>query len=377
MKVAIEGFYGHGNLGDEAILSAFLKAFGHARRSQTVVFTTAPRRVRADHHVRAIHSRRSSHWRRGLEIFSSSVFLLGGGGLLKDYGESPDSLAGWLGNLTLAQRLKRSTALACVGVENIRFEDTRNRLRDVLEGVDDLTVRDGASLEILRDIGIQREIHVAADPALLLAETVETRRLDSRRPLQVMVSVRHWFSKGAFVEDEVRFARALESLASALRSVVNSRNAEVVLVPLRTARHDNDVAIADRVASMMACPERTRVLRDTPAVSTFIDMIDGCDLLVGMRLHSLILAATRGVPMVGLSYMPKVSRFMDSIGQTRFCMSLETVSPEQLIELMDVSITDYVGRSQAILEAVEVRRKTVEDALSRWRRLAGVSPNSS
>ena len=37
------------------------------------------------------------------------------------------------------------------------------------------------------------------------------------------------------------------------------------------------------------------------------------DVLVGVRLHSLIYAAVMGVPMIGVSYDPKVDSFLASI----------------------------------------------------------------
>ncbi|WP_405031148.1 polysaccharide pyruvyl transferase family protein [Paenibacillus hexagrammi] len=42
--------------------------------------------------------------------------------------------------------------------------------------------------------------------------------------------------------------------------------------------------------------------------------VAGCDLLIGMRLHSLIYAASQYVPMVGISYDPKIDQFLHRLG---------------------------------------------------------------
>jgi polysaccharide pyruvyl transferase WcaK-like protein len=38
-----------------------------------------------------------------------------------------------------------------------------------------------------------------------------------------------------------------------------------------------------------------------------------CDVLIGMRLHSLIYAAGRRVPLIGISYDPKIDHFLKRI----------------------------------------------------------------
>jgi len=42
------------------------------------------------------------------------------------------------------------------------------------------------------------------------------------------------------------------------------------------------------------------------------------DVLVGIRLHSLIYAAVMDVPMIGISYDPKVGSFLASIHQPTY-----------------------------------------------------------
>ncbi len=43
-------------------------------------------------------------------------------------------------------------------------------------------------------------------------------------------------------------------------------------------------------------------------------LIAGCDLLIGMRLHALVFAALAGVPLVAISYDPKVEGVMEQLG---------------------------------------------------------------
>ncbi|CAH1193126.1 hypothetical protein PAECIP111893_00389 [Paenibacillus plantiphilus] len=44
--------------------------------------------------------------------------------------------------------------------------------------------------------------------------------------------------------------------------------------------------------------------------------VSRCDALFGMRLHALIYAANQSVPMLGLSYDPKIDQFLNRLGLT-------------------------------------------------------------
>ncbi len=366
MKVVIEGFYGHGNLGDEAILEALLGALRARASVQPLVFTMRPGEVRRQGGLSALHSRRTSMARRAGAILGARLFLLGGGGLLKDYGIDSSSLRGWLANLRLARRLGRPTALACVGVESIRFPESRRQLARGLQGVDDLTVRDCCSRDLLTEIGVGSEIHVAGDLALLLGDEDIPARKAPADPPRIMVCMRHWYSKGHFVEAEGAFEAVLQAVARTADEAIRNRGATLLFVPLRVTAGDDDVSVCRRVIDKMRHSDAARLLTEAPSAREFLEILDHCDMVIGMRLHSLILAAVRGVPMIGLSYLPKVHGFMTDLGEQHFCVPLESLSHEELGMLVGETFGSYASRSTSIVRAVVAHRSRVRAAVDRW-----------
>ena len=76
--------------------------------------------------------------------------------------------------------------------------------------------------------------------------------------------------------------------------------------------------------------------------------IIGCmDVLVGVRLHSLIYAAVMGVPMIGISYDPKVDSFLSSIQQPTLC-SVEEFS----LEKFQAAFRETMARREEIQQTV-------------------------
>jgi polysaccharide pyruvyl transferase WcaK-like protein len=60
-------------------------------------------------------------------------------------------------------------------------------------------------------------------------------------------------------------------------------------------------------------------------------VIKKLEIIIAMRLHSLIYAATQGIPMVGIAYDPKIVGFLKSIDMEYMC-SVENMDYNQLIK---------------------------------------------
>ena len=55
----------------------------------------------------------------------------------------------------------------------------------------------------------------------------------------------------------------------------------------------------------------------------FLALIARADIVFSMRLHGLICALAVGIPLLALSYDPKVESFMEQAGLEDYCMSYD------------------------------------------------------
>jgi len=364
IKIVIHGFYGQGNLGDEAILKALLQEFSKFSDIKVVVFSSNPKQVSKMHGVRSVHSqRRSSLLRRIWEIKTSNLFILGGGGLLKDYGHDSSSLKTWLRLLNLANKLNIKTVLCAIGVENIRYDESRKLLKDALDKVDLITVRDRNSKDILIDIGVKNEVKIVTDPVVLLANINTSKIKDIVMVPQIIICVRHWFDKGFYIEKSEINENFILSLSIAADFLVEQYNANIEFIPLRTTSYDDDRIVAKQVVSYMSHKDRTHIHSRVPAVNDFIEIAKQSSLVIGMRLHSLILGTTIGVPVIGLVYMPKVRGYMDSIGQSEYSLDLETITDEKLIYLIENIFKNYDVHSNEIVSEISKLQMVARESI--------------
>ena len=68
-----------------------------------------------------------------------------------------------------------------------------------------------------------------------------------------------------------------------------------------------------------------------------VALMERMQCVIAMRLHALIFAAGRGVPLVGTVYDPKVSGFLRYLGQKHF-EDLADVTEASLCTLLDQAL---------------------------------------
>jgi polysaccharide pyruvyl transferase CsaB len=363
--IGIHGFYGMQNLGDEALLHVFLQEVRKALPDYApVVYSMRPDRIRRDYGVSSVwtHPGRKRWILQQWSLWRNRLFILGGGGILHDYGPDSSGIRTWLSLLSRSLQLGRKTALFFIGVDTIRHEESRQLIADTIPQVDFISVRDQRSAEFLRDIGVTQPIHQAIDPAILLVQPRQRRRCGGT-PLRVAVCLRHWFKSSMETEDKVLFPIILDELGASLNRLIEHYNAEIVFYPMRDIHYDDDCIINREVCDRLERPDCARCIDTPPSIPDFIDALDEVDLMIGMRLHALILASAKGIPVIALEYMPKVSEYMQSIGQGAYILPMDSSIGERLNNNIDSILEDYNTVSCGLVDSLSKKQVSVRRVL--------------
>jgi polysaccharide pyruvyl transferase WcaK-like protein len=181
----------------------------------------------------------------------------------------------------------------------------------VLAQMDDVVVRDEESRLVLEEVGLERDVTVTADPALLLEPEPFTDRMMREEGVPTGTRL-----VGMSVREPGRAAEKLDQdhynalLANVADFLVRRLDAHVVFMPMER----QDVRHAHAVLSHMTAPERGRILNSTYSPGQVLGFMRHLDLAVGMRLHFLIFAAMSGLPVLPLPYAGKVFDFARRIG---------------------------------------------------------------
>jgi len=320
-EIVISGYYGFGNAGDEAMLTAMIEALTDVDPAVRItVLSGCPADTRRRHGVASVFRLNYPEIIRTLR--KSDLLISGGGSLLQDV-TSDRSLYYYLSIMMLAKKLGKPVMLYAQGIGPVRGSLAKGAMRYIGNMVDLITVRDEGSRNELQALGVDvPPIHVTADPVLALHKIdkgigraiLRNHGLEGNAPL-IGVSVREW-------KDWAYYKTAVGEAADRL---VAECGARLVFLPMQWP-DDNEVA--RRIVARMRQP--AALLEAEYTTGELLSLVGNLDMLIGIRLHALIFAAVMQVPLIGISYDPKIDRFLETLGETAVG-TLQTVTADGLL----------------------------------------------
>lgn len=296
-KAAILGYYGFRNLGDEAVLAGIhhmLSSGGVVGVNDLTVLSANPTWTMKRHPgVSAI----SRYGLRNLrtQLKGIDTFILGGGSLLQDATSLRSVFWYFLAGL-LAGSAARQTMWWAQGIGPLSHPVARQLTGMLARKAAILTVRDDASKALLASCSNGLKIDVCADPAFSLGTLIQQPR-DNKAG--ICYSLRSW--KGTSLQFPTADVNGAWHLPMHLPEDIQGTPGEFDW---------------DKVGSS-PFPSVLNAIAESRAV-------------VSVRLHSLILGASVGRPVLAISYDPKVDALSSQL-QTR-CIPFADASPNRILD---------------------------------------------
>lgn len=351
LRIVVSGYYGCGNLGDEAVLAGILLSFRLRFPAQPVEFTVLsanPEDTVRLHGVRALPRMSPSALRHALR--RCHLFISGGGSLFQD-ATSLRSLLYYAAIAHYACRLGRPVMLYAQGIGPLRRGISRRIVRGVANRAAVVTVRDEASRTLLREIGVERPVEVTADPAFVLP-------IEDADPLMWEFGL----EEGNLLGFALRPWRAQRLPISGLVRMIETASlrssGRAVLLPLQ---HPDDLELAERIAAASTVP--AVVIRRRLAPREGVALVARMQALAAMRLHALIFGAMGGVPSLALAYDPKVEAMAQRLGQSGRCIPLHAFDADAAGRLLAEAAGQHEDLRRALLDrSAELAREAVRNA---------------
>jgi len=357
-KVVLSGYYGFNNIGDEAVLASIIQSLQKEIPDISItVLSNEPMKTEKQYGVKAVN-----RWRLEQIIAvlkDCDLFISGGGSLLQDV-TGNKSILYYLALIYLARMLKKPVMIYAQGIGPVKKPWARKLMGRILNKVDLITVRDEISREDLTAAGVTRPpLVVTVDPVMAWEEPRGRKLPESLQSLNwdeekfIGISLRHWQGLNT------------TELAELCDHLVRQKF-QVIFLPFH---FPGDISVCRDVAKLMK--EESYLVKDNLSAAEMMDVVGKMHLVIGMRLHALIMAGAQGVPFVSISYDPKVERYAKLMDQIAAC-SVETMSCSDLKKSVEQILCDYSLIKESLQKKAEdCRIKAQETA-----KLAGILINN-
>ena len=380
MKILIIGWFGAGNIGDEAILLSEL----HAMRERI---------SDAEFHILSFDPERTQRLVSGLQqvvkiigVGSKHKFLrtdfrglwhslttvdmvvIGGGGIFQDiYNHYPIPFFTLM--VVLSKLLSKRVVIHSVGIGPIRTWIGKRLTRFASNLADSVTVRDHESKYMLASIGVNKDIGISSDPVFLL-EPVKSEKV---KGLLASNDLTSGLKIGVCIQDLLSWSNENKmALAEVLDRIISENGAKVVFIPFGSYRDgwfskDSsdtvDLSSARRLAAMMN--ERAIIIAEELDPQELLSFIGELDIIISMRLHGIIMGISQSIPVIGLTYKQetKITNLMKWIGQGENLFFVDELNRENILNHIEAILSHKEHLKLSLRKKKSVLAKRAEIAI--------------
>lgn len=351
-KFVLSNSYGTPNAGDEAILLAMVNNIkNNFSKCSIIILSYYPTETAKKYKTEAVQSGIFRGLYKTIKaIAQADVLIVGGGGIIQD-DSSTVNLIFHLSRILIAKIFRVKVMCYAVGV-SVNTKIGKLLCRFVLNKVNLITVRDDNSAKCLQDVGINKpQVVITGDPAIALVscsqeradEILDQAKISQSQGPSIAVCLRPWFfPKHSWVpvkyilkfdiykkKDKGFFKRFFETIAYTLDKLIKDLDAQIIFVPFWL---EQDFKIARLVADKMRNKQSIRIISRKYTSQETLGIINRMDLVLGMRLHSLIFAVISEIPFIGINYLGKVRGFAKTIGQEDYVLEISEVKGDCLLK---------------------------------------------
>ncbi len=370
MKIVVCGSFGAKNLGDEMILEGLLTSLRSVepkslptgrpclpagRQAEITVLSGNPKAT-LERYGEKFGIKTAKKFAAGIKSFALSGpatskivkecdwFILGGGGLFGSLTFRANLI--WAVQALMAYRLKKPVIMYGQSISPIRWKIIRWLVKRIFQKAELIAVRDEDSKEQLKKLGVTKKIYLVPDLAfrarsalasLRASKVSEAKTLSSSTPT-LLVALRQMPGLSQHFK---------HYLAEFLDWLITEHNYKIKFVNFQEgAEGDNKLhkEIADMMKDKSKSPrELSPVITSHMTTDALLHEFSQADLVLGMRLHSIISAIKTKPPFIAISYSPKVRNFLETAGLQKYLINHESVDFEKLKSLFEKIIVGQSG----------------------------------
>ncbi|MGM7683415.1 polysaccharide pyruvyl transferase family protein [Cytobacillus sp. Hm23] len=365
MKIGIVGNYGNNNNGDEAILLGIIQQLTthfDVNRQDITVFSDNPDFTKQKYGTQAA----SLYYKKGSAVKTLlhtvkhnrkvmkglDVVIIGGGGILMDLYKREAPLFGTYG--LLGRFYGAKVIVYGCGVGPLNTSIGRLFIRLLTRAADSVSVRDPQSKELLRKIGVKKDIDVIGDPAFSI--TPERTHKSSEKVKKIGVTSLPYYNLKYWPEaNDEKYEMYVNGMAQNLDALIKEKGVDITFF---STKFPQDVWMTQEIYNRMKYKDHATVIDEHLQPHQLINICAEQDVVIGTRLHSIIFSYLVETPSIGVAYHHKVEHFMKMIDQENACIPIDNLSSKDTIFLSSVNEMEQNWKqTETVVKKISVQLK--------------------
>lgn len=215
-----------------------------------------------------------------------------------------------------------------------------------------VAAREDISFNILRKYNV-RNLYSSTDHALFIPK----KQLSFHEELLVGYTIRNWYDYLKQDALELAYSEALSRIYHRKKIVIQP----IVQVTTPDFPKEDDLAPTKRVVALLRKNDvKSKPIMIIKSLSHAQRVYGNLDLLVGMRMHSNIIAAVQEVPFVAIAYEHKTRGIARTLGLESIALDSQDVTPNKLEKLIDAVLSKRLYYKNILKRNLENLR-TIEE----------------
>jgi polysaccharide pyruvyl transferase CsaB len=349
----LAGYFGCGNLGDDAILLGFAEGLSKDPIDLTVL-SGFPEETYRNYGLSSVPRMDQGKIGEALEKCDALVFP--GGSIFQD-ATSVRSVGYYANLVKRAKKAGKRVIMVGQGVGPLTTFFGKRIAASAFNMADVIVVRDPASMTTLKSLGVTRPMRVGGDPAFLLP--VKPQPEDTQN-----FAIGDMKSVGIAPRPYGKDKKAMVELFGGLARLLFQAKLMPVLIEMD---RNMDGPLLDEISKQQGGKIPTIKKLQTPM--QLQGRMARMDSVIAMRLHAGILAAAANVPPLMVSYDPKVTAFAKAL-DLGSAPSVDTLTPQRLFELFqsfskdrDRNMKVLQRKREELISAAEMNVQAVRECL--------------
>lgn len=218
-------------------------------------------------------------------------------------------------------------------------------LKIALKKADVILCRENVSIKDLKDIGLNNT-EFCPDMAFYLGKNLLIKNKVLNNNLLIGITVRPWKFLGLKKSDEI-YINYINELSSALiqLSMDYQNKIEFSFIPQVIGpdeRENDNIAIQDIISRIKNYNINFNIIDiKNREPENLIEIYSKFDILIGTRMHSIILGFLTARPAIAISYLgPKHVGIMNEYNLGKFVVSMENIKADFIVEKVKVLYAD-------------------------------------